>query len=91
MTLIDDVERLGHALEHGTNRGHAIRELCTASDRRLDGSQAGDLLDNWRIARPVYDAVRNVNRNIVTAIQIIAGLDHLATHDAADTPARKES
>ncbi len=90
MTLMDDIERLGHALEHGADRGDAIRELCAASGRRLDGGLAGGLLDNWRIARPVYDAVRNVDGWIVTALQTVAGLDNLATYDATTMPVRKE-
>lgn len=56
-SLIAAVERLGHAVEHGADRGAAIRELCVASGGFFSGPTAGGLLDGWRVARRRYDAI----------------------------------
>lgn len=66
--LIAAVERLGHAVEHGADRGAAIRELCRLFDGGLTGPGAGDLLDDWRNVGRRYDAVAGATRSKLDAL-----------------------
>lgn len=66
--LIAAVERLGHAVEHGADRGAAIRELCIASGRVLNGPAAGTLLDDWRNVQRRYDVLAGASRSELDAL-----------------------
>jgi hypothetical protein len=66
VSLIDDTERLGHAVENGMDREEAVLELrglleqhwegrCTADTRRTRA-----FLDEWRDVRRHCDAVRDI-------------------------------
>lgn len=66
--LIAAIERLGHAVEHGADRGAAIRELCHASVGFFSGPIAGVLLDNWRNVRRRYDALAGATRSQLDAL-----------------------
>lgn len=58
MTLVDEVERLGQAVENGTlGRDAAVRQLLQCSDGGLTCVSAADLIGNWRTARARYTQV----------------------------------
>lgn len=66
--LIAAIERLGHAVEHGADRGAAIRELCIAAIGFFSGPTAGVLLDDWRNVGRRYDAVAGATRSKLDAL-----------------------
>lgn len=67
-SLIAAVERLGHAVEHGADRGAAIRELCRMPGSGLNGPAAGTLLDDWRNMRRRYDVLAGATRHELDAL-----------------------
>ncbi|MFD7016165.1 hypothetical protein [Streptomyces sp. NPDC059928] len=53
MALVDDIERLGRAVEAGEiGREKAVSELT--SDGRMTEQGASDVIDNWRSVRARY-------------------------------------
>ncbi|HEU5429510.1 MAG TPA: hypothetical protein VFU74_21705 [Actinocrinis sp.] len=67
-SLIAAIERLGHAVEHGADRGAAIRELCQVSGGFFSGPTAGVLLDDWRNVGRRYDAVADATLSELDAL-----------------------
>lgn len=67
-TLIAAIERLGHAVEHGADRGAAIRELCLGFNGTLTGPGAGVLLDDWRNVERRYRALAGATRSQMDAL-----------------------
>lgn len=67
-SLIAAIERLGHAVEHGADRGAAIRELCAVLGPGLTGPDVGALLDDWRNVRRRYDVIKDAPPGVVAAL-----------------------
>lgn len=83
-SLIAAIERLGHAVEHGADRGAAIRELCVASGRTLDGPSVGTLLDDWRNMRRRYDALAGATRSEMDALWAVVEAMRTCARDEGD-------
>ncbi|NUQ98321.1 MAG: hypothetical protein HOY79_17815 [Streptomyces sp.] len=67
MNYLNDIERLGAAVEDGMDRGDAIRELRDLLEQQHFGREyadywsTGDLIDDWRNVRRRYEAIRDIS------------------------------
>lgn len=84
MSLIDDIERLGHAAEHGTSRDDAITELRGLFEQHpaggdIDHWSGGDLIDDWRNVRRRYEAIRDITARELRQLAAIVRIEAAAT------------
>lgn len=67
MNYLDDIERLGAAVEGGMDRREAIQELRGLLEQQHFGREGadfwstGDLIDDWRDVRRRYEAIRDIS------------------------------
>lgn len=88
MSLIDDIERIGAAVEAGANRREAIDELRGLFEQHPEGQNidfwsAGDLLDDWRQVRGRYEAVKDISSRELRQIRAAADIEARIVRETA--------
>ena len=86
MALIDEIERLGRAVDEGSlPHDEAVAALVEASEGGLTEAGASDLVDHWSVARSQYtDLVQRARSGLTDALNDLywrsPGPDHAAPH-----------
>ncbi|MEU3826434.1 hypothetical protein AB0F36_14115 [Streptomyces sp. NPDC029080] len=63
MALMDEIERLGRAVENGSaERALAVQELVKLSQGDLTERGAADLIDRWKTVRAQYTTAMTTAR-----------------------------
>ncbi len=80
MSLIDDIERLGWAIENGADRRTAIDELRALFEQHPEGGNidywsAGELLDDWHLARERYNVIRVIPDGALRQLRAAAHIE----------------